>query len=97
MPAFLLGLGLGDAHLETDPLDLFALSGFAPLVLLAGVRVATELDGVAGFVAADAGLPGVAAAVGHAPNGLGIGIIMPCCGCFLLDEEGVAGTTSPEP
>lgn len=82
MPAFLLGLGLGDAPLATDPLVLFALSGFVPLVLLAGVRAATVLDGVAGSVATDAGLPGVAVAVavGHAPNGLGIGINMPCCG-----------------
>ena len=80
MPAFLLGLGLGDAPLATDSVGLFALSGFVPMVLVAGVCVATELDGVAGFVAADAGLPGVEFTAGHAPNGLGIGIIMPCCG-----------------
>ena len=78
MPAFLLGLGLGDAPLATDPLVLFALSGFVPLVWVAGVHATTELDGVAGMVAADAGLPGVAVAVGHVPNGLGI--IIPCCG-----------------
>ena len=82
MPAFLLGLGLGNAPLATDPLVSFALSAFVPLVFLAGVRAATVLDGVSGSVATDVGLPGVAVAVGvgHAPKGLGIGINIPCCG-----------------
>jgi len=77
VPVFLLGLGFGDDPAETVPLALLVLSGLIPLGLGAGVCAATKLGGVAGLVA-DAGLPGVAHAVAHAPKGLGIGI-KPCC------------------
>ena len=93
MPPFLLGLGLGDDPMVPVPLDLPVLLGFVPLDLVTGVpaEIETELDGVAGLTA-DATLPGVAVAVGHAPNGLAIGITFCCC-CLLFEEEGVAGAT----
>lgn len=96
MAVFLLGLGLGEVPLAGAPLDLIAASGFVPLVLEAGVRAGTEFGVFSGLVA-DADLPGVVVEIGHAPNGLGIGIIISCCECLPLDEEGVAGTATPGP